>query len=63
MDRPSDIIQQISRSEIYKDYERAFSDSTQLSLRPVEIWNAVCVWEGARQDGEGPIASALGTKI
>ncbi len=41
MDRPSDIIQRISRSEIYKDYERAFSDSTELplALRPVEIWN------------------------
>jgi AraC-like DNA-binding protein/ligand-binding sensor protein len=41
MDRPSDIIQRISRSEIYKDYERAFSDSTELplALRPVELWN------------------------
>ena len=43
MDRPSDIIQRISRSEIFKDYERAFSDSTELplALRPVEIWNLV----------------------
>jgi AraC-like DNA-binding protein/ligand-binding sensor protein len=41
MDRPSDIIQRISRSEVFKDYERAFSDSTELplALRPVEIWN------------------------
>ena len=41
MDRPADIIQRISRSEIFKDYERAFSDSTELplALRPVEIWN------------------------
>src|SRR5260370_30056243 len=41
MDRPADIIQRISRSEIYKDYERAFIDSTELplALRPVEIWN------------------------
>ncbi len=41
MDRPANIIQQISRSEFFKDYERAFSDSTglPLALRPVEIWN------------------------
>ena len=41
MNRPADIIQRISRSEIYKDYERAFSDSTELplALRPVELWN------------------------
>jgi AraC-like DNA-binding protein/ligand-binding sensor protein len=41
MNRASDIIQRISRSEIFKDYERAFGDSTELplSLRPVEIWN------------------------
>jgi AraC-like DNA-binding protein/ligand-binding sensor protein len=41
MDRPSDIIQRISRSEIFKDYQRAFGDSTELplALRPVEIWN------------------------
>jgi len=41
MDRSSDIIQRISRSEIFKDYEQAFSDSTELplALRPVEIWN------------------------
>ena len=41
MDRPAEIIQRISRSEIYKDYERAFGDSTELplALRPVEFWN------------------------
>jgi AraC-like DNA-binding protein/ligand-binding sensor protein len=45
MNRPSDIIQRISRSEIFRDYERAFSDSTELplALRPAEIWNlAMC---------------------
>jgi AraC-like DNA-binding protein/ligand-binding sensor protein len=41
MVRPSEIIQRISRSEIFKDYEQAFSDSTELplALRPIEIWN------------------------
>jgi AraC-like DNA-binding protein/ligand-binding sensor protein len=41
MNRPSDLIQRISRSKVFKDYERAFSDSTELplALRPVEIWN------------------------
>jgi len=41
MNRPSDIVQRISRSEIFKDYERAFGDSTELplALRPVESWN------------------------
>jgi hypothetical protein len=30
----------IASSEIYKDYERAFSEATQLplALRPVEVW-------------------------
>jgi AraC-like DNA-binding protein/ligand-binding sensor protein len=48
MDRPSDIIQRISRSEIFKDYERAFSDSTELplALRPVEIWNLAMSGKG-----------------
>ena len=48
MDRPSDIIQRISRSEILKDYERAFSDSTELplALRPVEIWNLAMSGKG-----------------
>lgn len=40
MNRPADLIQRISKSDIYKDYERAFSDATQLpmALRPTEIW-------------------------
>jgi AraC-like DNA-binding protein/ligand-binding sensor protein len=35
-----DLVQRISKSDIYRDYERAFSDATQLpvSLRPTEIW-------------------------
>jgi len=35
------LLQQLVRSKIYQDYERAFSDATQmpLSLRPVDIWN------------------------
>jgi AraC-like DNA-binding protein/ligand-binding sensor protein len=40
MNRPADLIQRISESDIYKDYERAFSDATELplALRPTEIW-------------------------
>lgn len=40
MNRPADLIQRISKSDIYKDYERAFSDATELplTLRPIEIW-------------------------
>ena len=40
MNRGADLIQRISKSDIYKDYERAFSDATQLpmALRPTEIW-------------------------
>ena len=40
MNRPADLIQRIAKSDIYKDYERAFSDATELpvTLRPVEIW-------------------------
>ena len=35
------LVQQLTRSKIYQDYERAFSEATQmpLSLRPVDIWN------------------------
>jgi len=35
------LLQQLSRSKIYQDYERAFSEATQmpLSLRPIDIWN------------------------
>lgn len=37
----SKIIEQLSRSQIYLDYERAFSQTTglPLSLRPLESWN------------------------
>ena len=40
MNRPADLIQRISKSDIYKDYERAFSDATELplTLRPIETW-------------------------
>jgi AraC-like DNA-binding protein/ligand-binding sensor protein len=40
MNRAADLIQRISKSGIYRDYERAFSDATQLpvSLRPTEVW-------------------------
>src|SRR5260370_40913897 len=40
MNRACDLVQRISKSDIYQDYERAFSDATQLpvSLRPTEIW-------------------------
>ena len=40
MNRAADLIYRISKSDIYKDYERAFSDATQLpmALRPTEIW-------------------------
>jgi AraC-like DNA-binding protein/ligand-binding sensor protein len=40
MNRPADLIQRISKSDIYRDYERAYSDATELpvALRPTEIW-------------------------
>jgi AraC-like DNA-binding protein/ligand-binding sensor protein len=40
MNRATDLVQRISKSDIYRDYERAFSDATKLplSLRPTEIW-------------------------
>jgi AraC-like DNA-binding protein/ligand-binding sensor protein len=36
----ADLIQRLSRSEIYSDYERAFGESTELPLmlRPTEFW-------------------------
>lgn len=36
------LLQQLTRSKIYQDYERAYSEATQmpLSLRPVDLWNA-----------------------
>src|SRR5438105_10992487 len=38
-----DLVEQLSRSAIYQDYERAFRKTTglPLSLRPVEIWQPV----------------------
>jgi AraC-like DNA-binding protein/ligand-binding sensor protein len=35
------IVQRLSRSELFKDYERAFSETTKLplALRPLETWN------------------------
>jgi AraC-like DNA-binding protein/ligand-binding sensor protein len=40
MNKNAQIVDRIASSEIYKDYERAFSDATQLPLafRPVEVW-------------------------
>ena len=37
----ADLVQRISRSEIYSEYEKAFGDGTGLTLkiRPVEFWN------------------------
>ncbi len=36
------LIQHLTRSSIFQDYERAFNDATDLplALRPVEIWNS-----------------------
>jgi AraC-like DNA-binding protein/ligand-binding sensor protein len=36
----ADLIERISRSEIYSEYEKAFGDSTELPLRlrPIEFW-------------------------
>jgi AraC-like DNA-binding protein/ligand-binding sensor protein len=35
------IVQRLARSEMFKEYERAFSDATELpvALRPLEAWN------------------------
>ncbi len=35
------LVQKISRSQLYRDYERAFSETTRmpLSFRPVDVWN------------------------
>jgi AraC-like DNA-binding protein/ligand-binding sensor protein len=40
MNKNAQIVDRLASSEIYKDYERAFSDATQLplALRPVEVW-------------------------
>lgn len=42
-DKKSALIEQLSRSQIYRDYERAFSETTglPLGLRPVEAWQPV----------------------
>jgi AraC-like DNA-binding protein/ligand-binding sensor protein len=57
MNRPADLIQRLSKSEVYKDYERAFSDATQLpvALRPTEIWRFAL--EGKRY--ENPFCALL----
>jgi len=40
MNRIAQIVERIASSDIYKDYERPFSEATQLplALRPVEVW-------------------------
>jgi AraC-like DNA-binding protein len=40
-DRGKALVESISKSQLYKDYERAFSETTRLPLtfRPAEIWN------------------------
>jgi AraC-like DNA-binding protein/ligand-binding sensor protein len=40
MNRTAKMVERIASSEIYKDYERAFSEATHLPLafRPVEVW-------------------------
>ena len=57
MNRAADLLQRISKSDIYKDYERAFSDATQLpmALRPTEIWRLAL--EGKRY--ENPFCAML----
>ena len=38
--RLAGIVQRLSRSDMFKDYERAFSETTKLplALRPLETW-------------------------
>ena len=40
MNRTAEIVDRIAHSDIYKDYERAFSEATRLPLafRPAEVW-------------------------
>lgn len=40
-DRGKALVESISKSQLYRDYERAFSETTRLplSFRPAEIWN------------------------
>jgi AraC-like DNA-binding protein/ligand-binding sensor protein len=41
LDRLGGIVQRLARSEMFKEYERAFSDATELpvALRPLQAWN------------------------
>jgi AraC-like DNA-binding protein/ligand-binding sensor protein len=57
MNRTATIVERIASSEIYKDYERAFSEATQLplALRPVEVWRFAL--EGKRY--ENPFCAML----
>jgi hypothetical protein len=47
----ADLIQRLSRSEIYSDYERAFGESTELPLmlRPTEFWQLPHRKSGSRE--------------
>ena len=40
MNKPAQIVERLANSDVYKQYERAFNEATQLplSLRPVETW-------------------------
>ena len=42
VNRLGGIVQRLARSEMFKEYERAFSDATELpvALRPLEAWNS-----------------------
>jgi AraC-like DNA-binding protein/ligand-binding sensor protein len=57
MNRTTTIVERIASSEIYKDYERAFSEATQLplALRPVVVWRFAL--EGKRY--ENPFCAML----
>jgi AraC-like DNA-binding protein/ligand-binding sensor protein len=57
MNRAADLVQRISKSDTYKDYERAFSDATRLplSLRSTEIWRLAL--EGKRH--QNPFCALL----
>jgi ligand-binding sensor protein len=41
VNRLGGIVQRLARSEMFKEYERAFSDATELpvALRPLQAWN------------------------
>ncbi len=40
MNKPAQIVERLANSDVYKEYERAFNQATQLplNLRPVETW-------------------------